>query len=175
MSYACFCILNIISDSEIGPFWPQFLPKNHTHFNFLWKSSKIASKVSFPWEICFFINIPQKRLLRPLEIAVFALKMTYFRCENGPLWTTPTSNFEIFFMILAENLISFLKVFNFLINHQIWLSYTCLCILRSILDSKIGLFWPQFWPENHTHFYFFYWNHQILPKKNISHQKFGFS
>ena len=58
----------------------------------------------------------------------------------------------------------------FLKSHQIWLSYTCFCILSNISDSKIG----PFWHKNHTHFYFFYWNHQRLPKKIFHIRNLGF-
>ena len=56
---------------------------------------KDCLKIYFPCEICVFMNIPEKSLLKPLEIAVFALKRTYFGYENGPLWATPTTKFEI--------------------------------------------------------------------------------
>ena len=48
--------------------------------------------------LCFHEH-SEKSLLKPLEIAVFALKMTYFWYEKGPLWTTPTSKFEFFYDI----------------------------------------------------------------------------
>ena len=75
----------------------QRLPKtfiSHEKFGFLW--------------IC-----PEKRLLKPLKIAVFALKMTYFGYENGLSWIMPIFKLQIFLKILADNLISFQKPLYF--------------------------------------------------------------
>ena len=71
----------------------QRLPKtfiSHEKFGFLW--------------IC-----PEKHLLKPLKIAVFALKMTYFGHENGLSWIMLIFKLQIFLKILADNLISFQK------------------------------------------------------------------
>ena len=38
----------------------------------------------------------KKSLLKPLEIAVFTLKMTYFVYENGPRWAMHISKLDIF-------------------------------------------------------------------------------
>ena len=89
-----------------------------------------------------------------MEITIFALKMAYLGHKMGHYGPHLLLSLN-FLMILAENLIDFLKVFIFFKNHQIWLSCTCLCIVSNISDSKIGTFWPQFWPENHTSFFLF--------------------
>ena len=65
----------------------------------------------FSW-IC-----PEQSLIKPIEIAVFVLKMTYFGYENGQLWTMPISNLEMFFKILVNILTNFHKLFSFMKNH----------------------------------------------------------
>ena len=177
MSYACFCILNNISDSKIGPFWPQFLPKNHTHFNFFTEIIKDCLKDLFPMRNLCFHEYSSKKLAKTIGNSCFCIKNDLFLVWKRAIMDHTYFQFWNFLMILAENLISFLKVFNFLINHQIWLSYTCLCILRSISGSKIGPFWPQFWSGNPTHFYFFigiikYYLKKIFRIRNLGFHKY---
>lgn len=59
----------------------------------------------------------EQSLIKPIEIAVFVLKVTYFGYENGQLWTMPISNLEMFFKILVNILTNFRKLFSFMKNH----------------------------------------------------------
>ena len=42
------------------------------------------------------MNIPEKKPAKTIGNSCFCLKNDLFRYENGPLWTTPTSNFGFF-------------------------------------------------------------------------------
>ena len=55
----------------------------------------------------------KKSLLKPLEIAVFTLKMTYFGYENGPIWATPISRLEMF-KDIGREVDKLSETFNFL-------------------------------------------------------------
>ena len=108
---------------------------------------------------------PEKSILKPSEIAVFTLKITCFGYKNRPLWTMLISELEIFLKMLVDNLISLQKLFIFLKNHSIWLTYACFCFLSSISESEIeSNFDPNFGPKTTPIFFFYYWNHQRLLK-----------
>ena len=108
---ACFSILSNISESESlrAKFWHE---NHHTHSYFFHlnhqrfpKTFLLHEKIVFLWT-CF-----EKRLLKPLEVIVFSLKMTYFGYKNGPLRAMAIFKLEIFFKILVENLIGFQNLF----------------------------------------------------------------
>ena len=68
--------------------------KPHPILFLLLKSSKIAGNINekfmFSW-LC-----PEESVIKPSEIAIFGLKMTYIRYRNRPLWTTPIFKLEFF-------------------------------------------------------------------------------
>ena len=98
---------------------------------------------------------PEKSILKPSEIAVFTLKITCFGYKNRPLWTMLISELEIFLKMLVDNLISLQKLFIFLKNHSIWLTYACFCFLSSISESEIeSNFDPNFGPKTTPIFFF---------------------
>lgn len=59
-----------------------------------------------------------KSLLKPLDIASFALQIIYFGYEKVPLWTTPISKVKKVLNILIKNSIVFQKLI-FLKSHWI--------------------------------------------------------
>ena len=90
---------------------PQFLPKNHIQ--------RLHRMFNFAWEICVAINISWKSLLKPLEIAIFVLKITYFVYENVPVWTMPIAkvknivlHWKINFLIVFWKIITFDSVMH---------------------------------------------------------------
>lgn len=105
ISWATFQIQNYVH------FDPNFDPKTTKDFfsnhQRLPKTFISHEKFGFLW-IC-----PEKHLLKPLKIAVFALKMTYFGHENGLSWIMLIFKLQIFLKILADNLISFQKPLYF--------------------------------------------------------------
>ena len=103
----------------------------------------------FSW-IC-----PERSILKPSEIAVFTLKITYIGYKNRLLWTMLISKLEIFLKMLVDNLISLQKLFIFLKNHSIWLTYACFCLLGNISESEIeSNFDPNFGPKTAPIFFF---------------------
>ena len=96
-------------------FWPQICPVNHTQFYFCYWNHQRLLKTFIRYEKFVFSWLcPEKSLLKPSEIAVFGLQMTYIGYKNRPLWTTPISKLELFFNILLGSLINFHKLHIFL-------------------------------------------------------------
>ena len=106
ISWATFQIQNYVH------FDPNFDPK--TTFIFFYLNHQRLPKTFISHEKFGFLWIcPEKRLLKPLKIAVFVLKMTYFGYENGLSWIMSIFKLQIFLKILADNLISFQKPLYF--------------------------------------------------------------
>ena len=95
-------------------FRPQICPVNHTQFYFCyWNHQRLLKTFIWYEKFVFSWLCPEKSLLKPSEIAVFGLQMTYIGYKNRPLWTTPISKLELFFNILLDSLINFHKLHIF--------------------------------------------------------------
>ena len=95
-------------------FRPQICPVNHTQFYFCyWNHQRLLKTFIWYEKFVFSWLCPEKSLLKPSEIAVFGLQMTYVGYKNRPLWTTSISKLELFFNILLDSLINFHKLHIF--------------------------------------------------------------
>ena len=78
-------------------FQPQFCPVNHTQFYFCyWNHQRLLETFISYEKFVFSWLCPEESVIKPSEIAIFGLKMTYIRYRNRPLWTTPIFKLEFF-------------------------------------------------------------------------------
>ena len=80
-----------------------------------------------------------KKCTKTLELTIFVSKIIYLGYVKVQLWTTPITKVR-FLKIVTEHLLRFQKLFSFLKNRQICLSYACFCILSDFLQRKIRPF-----------------------------------
>ena len=133
---------------------PIFTQKPLILIFFYWNHQRLLKRFIYH-EKFVFSWIFWKKPAKTIGNRCFCLKNDLFLVWKGAIMDHTYILLSLnFFMILAENLISFLKVLIFLKNHQIWLSYTCFCILSNISDSKIGLFWPILAQKPHPFLFF---------------------